>query len=104
MTNPTNQADIGRTPGDWGLEYDGSLVIGGQIINVEWLGPDHAAPAEKKANARLMSAAPHLLLACLGFISLMDDLEQTYCGDFEANYPGFPDALEFARAAVRKAR
>jgi hypothetical protein len=75
MTSPTDNSRVGPTPGPWGIEVtsDGS-----------WIGPMRAAGdkvanivvrvdtdreykmevlAEKKANARLIAAAPDLLEA-----------------------------------------
>lgn len=53
------------TPGPWTLEYDGSVVIGGQIsISPDSCGPDDATREERKANCRLIAAAPELLAAC----------------------------------------
>jgi hypothetical protein len=93
MTNATNE--IGRTPGDWTLEYDGSLVMAGQIvgIGVEGCGPDHATRQEKKANARLMAAAPDLYDAWVAYLS----------ADEARDHEGTFHAIEAGRAAVRKA-
>lgn len=48
-----------RTPGDWSLEYDYSVVIGGQVcIPIQQCGPADSPLAERKANAlRLANAA-----------------------------------------------
>lgn len=48
-----------RTPGDWSLESDYSVVIGRQVcIPIQQCGPDDSPLAERKANAlRLANAA-----------------------------------------------
>jgi len=50
-----------HTSGPWSVEYDGSLVIGGQIIGKD-LAPDSAPADEQAANIRLIAASPELLL------------------------------------------
>lgn len=51
------------TPGPWRLEYDGSVVIGGQIaIGPDSCGPDDVSREERKANCRLIAASPDMLL------------------------------------------
>ena len=82
-----------RTPGDWTTERDGSLVMAGQVIGLEFLGPDHAGRDEKRANARLMAAAPDLYDAWAALIAA------TEARDFEAEC----NAIEAGRAAVAKA-
>lgn len=44
------------TQGPWRVEYDGSLVIGGQIHSTPV--PDDAGRSEKFANARLIAQSP----------------------------------------------
>ena len=44
------------TRDEWSVEYDGSVVMGGQIVS-EPIGPDGSTYEEKKANARLIAAA-----------------------------------------------
>ena len=93
-----------RTPGDWTLEYDGSLVMAGQVIDVSNLGPDTASRSEKKANARLMAAAPKLAAALKGLVAFIDCLDRTHCGlaDFADLHPDlendYPAAIEALRA------
>lgn len=56
-----------HTPGPWTLEYDYSLVMpakdGNHIVTGGPIGPDEASREEKRANARLIAAAPELLEA-----------------------------------------
>jgi len=64
---PTPQRELAAVPptgGDWSLEYDGSVVIGGQIaFGPGTIGPDNVSPQERKSNCRLMHAAPALYRA-----------------------------------------
>lgn len=56
---------VRHTPGPWSLEYDGSVVIGGQIsVGPDSCGPDDVSREERKANCRLIAAAPELLTVC----------------------------------------
>lgn len=50
-----------HTPGHWSLEYDYSLVMKNHIVIGGPIGPDGAPQEEKRANARLIAAAPELL-------------------------------------------
>jgi len=54
-----------HTPGPWTLEYDYSLVMpakdGNHIVTAGPIGPDESSREEKRANARLIAAAPELL-------------------------------------------
>lgn len=52
-----------HTQGPWEVEYDGSLVVGGQIVSGP-IAPDTATKAEAMANSSLIAAAPDLLAAC----------------------------------------
>jgi len=64
-----------HTPVPWTLEYDYSLVMpakdGNHIVTAGPIGPDEASREEKRANARLIAAAPELLQA------LQDMLDMT---------------------------
>jgi glycine/D-amino acid oxidase-like deaminating enzyme len=64
-----------HTPGPWTLEYDYSLVMpakdGNHIVTAGPIGPDESSREEKRANARLIAAAPELLQA------LQDMLDMT---------------------------
>ena len=51
------------TQGEWSVEYDGSIVMNGQIVSGA-IGIDGSTQEEKKANSMLISAAPELLEAC----------------------------------------
>ncbi len=56
---PRESECVRSTPGPWGLEYDCSVVIGGQIaISPDSCGPDDVSRDERKANRRLIAAAP----------------------------------------------
>src|SRR4029078_13081750 len=107
MPTPANAAPnpVSPTPGEWTLEYDGSLVMAGQVIDVSNLGPDIASRAEKKANARLLSTPPNLLLAARSLVAFLHDLDRTHCGleDYEATYPGLIDSWKQASDAIAKA-
>jgi len=64
-----------HTTGPWTLEYDYSLVMpakdGNHIVTGGPIGPDEASREEKRANSRLIAAAPELLQA------LQDMLDMT---------------------------
>jgi hypothetical protein len=47
------------TPGPWRVEYDGSIVMNGQVVGYG-LAPDGATDQEFKANTALIAAAPSL--------------------------------------------
>ena len=91
------------TRDEWSVEYDGSVVMGGQIVS-EPIGPDGSTYEEKKANARLISAAPELLEACrqmMRWFEVEDDHSQM---------PEFMDRVDLckqveilASAAIAKA-
>lgn len=59
-----------HTPGPWSLEYDYSLVMKHHIVTAGPIGPDEASQEEKKANARLIAAAPELLEALKAIVEL----------------------------------
>jgi hypothetical protein len=92
------------SPGEWTTEYDGSLVMGGQIVS-SGVGPDTADRAELKANNRLISAAPNLLAVSRRLAAFVKDLESTHCGleDYLRNWPTLHDDLNAAEAAIAKA-
>lgn len=53
---------------DWKQERDGSVVMDGQVvIDIRDCGPDEAPIETKRANAKLIAAAPKLLEACINF-------------------------------------
>lgn len=58
------------TSGPWSLESDGSLVMQREVIS-STLGPDWSSIGEKRANTRLISAAPDLLHAARMVLSAM---------------------------------
>lgn len=59
---PRESEPARHSPGPWALEYDGSVVIGGQIaISPDSCGPDDVGREVRKANCRLIAAAPDLL-------------------------------------------
>lgn len=82
-----------HTPGNWKV-LDSSIVAKDICIcTIEDDGGYEAPTAERKANARLIAAAPKLLAACEAFIE---------------QYGGYPPAtsdgpLNAARAAIAKA-
>ena len=88
--NEIEAKPVAHTPGPWMQEYDGAVAIGEQVcIPVDHCGPDDVPHAERKANARLIAAAPDLLAA----LQMALDADQD-------------SALwrETARAAIAKAR
>ncbi len=65
---------MSKTSPDWKQERDGSVVMDGQVvIDIRDCGPDEAPIETKRANAKLIAAAPDLLAAC----KAMDD---SLCG------------------------
>lgn len=88
-----------HTAGPWSQEYDGSLVMSGQVIaQPSDLCPDVASYAEGRANARLISAAPELLEALRDAVLVVQDA--TLAGPLGQAYR---DLAERMRAAIRKA-
>lgn len=77
---PPKKADVlpgSRTPGDWELEYDYSVVIGKQIcIPIEQCGPDDSPLAERKANALRLGNAAALEDALRELLDADTELEQ----------------------------
>ena len=86
-----------HTPGPWSNEYDGSLVMAGQVVcGCDHLSPDRADYEEAKANARLIAAAPELLEVAKAILKRFD-LE-----DINTIFPG--SALrDDLRKAIAKA-
>lgn len=83
-----------HTPGPWSTEYDGSLVMCGQVVTGP-IGPEGAGRDERRANGRLAAAAPDLLAA----------LERVLAAYEAAREPGHGIILiDEARAAIAKAR
>jgi hypothetical protein len=56
------------TPGPWALEYDFSLVMGGQVVG-QAPAPDGASEEEIAYNATLIAAAPELLTALINAVT-----------------------------------
>lgn len=84
------------TQGEWSVEYDGSIVMNGQIVSGA-IGIDGSTQEEKKANSMLIAAAPDLLEA-LQRIADGQEMSGTYTfGDVVLRYQ------EIARAAIAKA-
>lgn len=54
----TQKSNTPWTPGPWSLEYDGALVMGGQVVG-RAPHPDFA-PEQRLPNARLIAAAPEM--------------------------------------------
>lgn len=65
------------------------------------------AARKEDRGPRLPAPTPRedLVLALEGLVAFLDDLEATHCGldDFTGNYPALPDALAFARDAIKNA-
>ena len=47
------------TQGEWSVEYDGSIVMNGQIVSGA-IGIDGSTQEEKKANSMMIAAAPRM--------------------------------------------
>lgn len=93
------------TPGPWSLEYDGSVVIGGQIaISPGSIGPDDVSGEERKANCRLIAAAPELLtqasvLHCLGTSKRFQTMTVADAlAELRRNECGYDDGVAIAKA------
>ena len=66
------------TQGEWSVEYDGSIVMNGQIVSGA-IGIDGSTQEEKKANSMMIAAAPELLEACrqmMRWFAVEDDHSQ----------------------------
>ena len=85
------------TQGEWSVEYDGSIVMNGQIVSGA-IGIDGSTQEEKKANSMLIAAAPELLEALQAILE-NDGGEGSKCFDAIRLF----DAREEARAAIAKA-
>ena len=65
------------TPGPWTVENDGMTVsMGGQCVIVG-PAPDGSRIDEERANARLIAAAPDLLVACKALLAYANDYSDT---------------------------
>lgn len=68
------------TPGEWELETHENFVSKYRIYatsdgaNVGWFDPDEETKEAGEANAKLISAAPDLLEACINLVSQIKDL------------------------------
>jgi len=63
---------MSHTPGPWTVESDGTtLVMDGQIVATA-IAPDGARIDEQRANARLIAAAPDLLVALQAVLRVAD--------------------------------
>ena len=97
------EAGSAPTPGPWRADYviatTGATRINSPRGNVAWVcGNDSQAeptPAETRANARLIAAAPDLLAACEALLPLCDGLNNPGPGDRE---------YQLVVAAIAKAR
>ena len=50
-----------HTPGEWTQEYDGSVCMAGQVvIPVDFLAPDGCDINARRANGKLIAAAPKM--------------------------------------------
>ena len=60
------------TQGEWSVEYDGSIVMNGQIVSGA-IGIDGSTQEEKKANSMLIAAAPELLRAAIAALTIVNN-------------------------------
>ena len=81
------------TQGEWSVEYDGSVVMNGQIVSGA-IGIDGSTQEEKKANSMLIAAAPELLEACKRLVGSLGVMITDKDSDGD---------IIFARAAICKA-
>ena len=91
-----------HTPGPWTVEYDGSIVMCGQVVSGP-IAPD-MADGDGVANSRLIAAAPELLAACEALDRcLMRNSDGRYfvCEGRNSDYNTSCDAIH---AAIAKAR
>ena len=58
-----------HSPGPWTVERDGYTLMMGHQVVATGLAPDGASPAEQRANARLIAAAPQMLAEILAMRS-----------------------------------
>lgn len=98
----SQKSEVSHTPGPWGVIPNGGDVrpeaifapqAGGYIVATTWaIVPE----AQRKANARLLAAAPELLAACQAMDSSFDQ-----CGPW--NDPYIKNGREAIRSAIAKA-
>lgn len=95
-----------HTPGPWSMHLvdDTIVIIPRRPLPQKFstLGHSEVADEEDFANARLISAAPDLLDACMAMIE-WDDREQDHAVDFNARMDLCRAAFDKARAAIFKA-
>ena len=79
---------------NWKVESDGtSIVIDGQVVITD-TAPDGSSLDERKANARLIAAAPDLFTACkAAYVTLIDD----------EHYQTFKTLIRTLEEAINKA-
>ena len=84
------------TQGEWSVEYDGSIVMNGQIVSGA-IGIDGSTQEEKKANSMLISAAPELL-------AVLERVQSMFSYQFEGGLTGCMADLSIdVHAAIAKA-
>ena len=84
------------TQGEWSVEYDGSIVMNGQIVSGA-IGIDGSTQEEKKANSMLIAAAPELL-------AVLERVQSMFSYQFEGGLTGCMADLSIdVRAAIAKA-
>ena len=116
----------GHTPAPWRIDrhdgpckacrvnhtYSPSLWIEGRrpvaqlsILPLEGYGFIPENNAEQEANARLIAAAPELLVACKAALPHLADLVARTCGEAKEFGVGFADRIAFDKleAAIEKA-
>jgi hypothetical protein len=76
---------MSHTPGPWVVHADGVLVLGAgpkrqAIVDCETSASPNLPQAERKANARLIAAAPELLAALKSLEADMDRAGGDACG------------------------
>jgi hypothetical protein len=105
--------DIVHTPGPWtvcdedrlGINADGesySIVIYGNDADDPEIGIQGRTPQERKANARLIAAAPELLLACKLMLEHEGEAVTNGVG-MECDSDELEHAKDLAKAAIAKA-
>lgn len=125
MTEPATdgRGSVGHTAGPWSVPHfardDHSCGCGyvlsehqhgmGAIATVhvseegaDWRDGDHEPPAIAKANARLISAAPDLLAACLALVQY-DERDDSGPNAGIQMMVDYDEALTLARAAIARA-
>lgn len=94
-----------HTPDPWSLERDGiAIVMADQVVCGDGLAPDGAGLAERKANSRLIAAAPDLL-AALDRLTFAAECRDNTAGDAARLIQvkaELRSAAEQARAAIAK--